>query len=227
VDYDGDGVNDIFGCGFDGFVAVIKGRGKLDFAPAERLKDSDGKEINGGKYWCTKRKKWVSEGKGAHILEPRLVDWDTDGDLDLFIGGRQGELYVMLNKGTRGEPSFSPDRTPVLLQGSPHYESADSSNSSPSPAIVDWDGDGLLDLLICFGRRKEIVWHRNIGKKGQPDFDAADSLLDFSQTGKPKSSNRLSVADYNSDGKLDLIIGGGVYISQCKEDSGAWIYLQK
>jgi len=227
VDYDGDGTNDIVGCGYDGFIYLIKGRGGLDFAAAVKLKDSDGKEINGGMYWCTKRKKWMNEGRKAHILDARLVDWDADGDLDLFVGGGRGQIYVILNQGTRTAPSFSSDRTPVLVDGKPHYTESSGENRSASPAIVDWDGDGLRDVVICFCARRQVVWHRNIGKAAKPDFGKAEVLLDFSKTNKPKSCNRLSVADYNGDGKLDFVIGGGFLISQSKADSGTWIYLQK
>ena len=140
------------------------------------------------------------------------------------------QMTLRMNEGTRSAPLFSTNITPIMVEGKPHYLELPQKQlpTSTSPAITDWDGDGLHDLLIClFIKENKVIWHRNIGKKGQPNFSKPEVLLDFSKTGKPKTCNRLDVEDFNNDGKLDLIIGGGYFISNSKKDSGAWIYLQK
>jgi hypothetical protein len=224
VDYDKDGTNDIVGCGFDGFVEWFKGRGGSHFTAGGRLKDKNGKEIHDGQYWGTEEKKWMHEKDGQLLLQALLVDWDDDGDLDLLAAGRSGRLSLRLNEGSSAAPAFSPERTPVLVDGKPYSA---TGGSTPSPSFVDWDGDGLKDLVICLIAQKKVVWHKNIGRKGQPKFAGQELLLDFSSGGKPTACNRLSVADYDGDGLLDLIIGGGFYIGNSAADSGAWIYLQE
>lgn len=223
MDYDHDGTNDIVGCGFDGFIDWFKGLGGTRFAEGVRLRDKNGKEIHDGQYWGTAEKKWMYEKDSQLLLQALAVDWDGDGDLDILMVGRSGRLSLRINEGTSDTPAFSAERTPVLVDGKP-YSAA--QGSTPSSAFVDWDGDGLKDLVICLVSQKQVVWHRNIGQKTQPAFGKQEPLLDFRESNKPKTCNRLSVADYNGDGLLDLIIGGGFMIGDSVADSGAWIYLQ-
>ncbi len=224
MDYDRDGKNDIVGCGFDGFIAWFRGLGGTDFAAGVRLRDRNGKEIHDGQYWGDAEKKWMDEPGSQLLLQALAIDWDDDGDLDILMAGRAGRLALRINEGTAAAPAFSSDRTPVLVDGKPYSA---PGGSTPSPAFVDWDGDGLKDLVVCLVSAKQVVWYKNSGQRRQPRFDKQELLLDFHANNKPKACNRLSVADYNGDGRLDLIIGGGFYISDSSADSGAWIYLQK
>ena len=66
-----------------------------------------------------------------------LVDWDQDGDLDLLINSVNTALYR--NVGSQGEFVFQNegDLSSVVLGG-----------HSTSPTTVDWNGDGVRDLLI-------------------------------------------------------------------------------
>ena len=66
-----------------------------------------------------------------------LVDWDNDGDLDLLINSINTALYR--NIGKNGEYIFQyfGDLSSVALGG-----------HSSSPTTVDWNGDGIRDLLI-------------------------------------------------------------------------------
>ena len=224
MDYDHDGTNDIVGCGFNGFIEWFKGLGGTNFAAGVRLCDKNGKDIHDGQYWGVKENKWMKEKGSQLLIHAHLVDWDDDGDLDILMAGKAGRLSLRINEGSMESPAFSPERTAVPMEGRLYEEGGDAT---PSPAFVDWDGDGLKDLVVLRVAERKVLWHRNIGTKGRPRFGTGEQLLDFSRSGKPKECNRLSVADYNGDGRLDLIIGGGFYISESKADGGVWIYLQK
>lgn len=224
MDYDRDGTNDIVGCGFDGFVEWFKGRGGTQFAGGVRLRDLNGNEIHDGSYWSDSERKWINEPNGQLLLQALAVDWDDDGDLDLLMVGRSGRLALRMNEGSAAQPAFSLNRLLVPVDGGPYNA---GGGATPSSAYVDWDGDGLKDLVVCLISSRRVVWHKNTGNKGQPKFGRSEALLDFSAGDKPKTCNRLSVADYTGDGRLDLIIGGGFMIGDSKADSGAWIYVQK
>ena len=94
MDLDGDGVGDfLVGC-FQGYPHFLKGRADGNFEAAEWLKDRAGEGIHMGQYWGIKERKWmyISQVAGVPddniLLNPELVDWDNDGDLDLLVGGQ-------------------------------------------------------------------------------------------------------------------------------------------
>ncbi len=46
----------------------------------------------------------------------------------------------------------------------------------PYPAYVDWDGDGLPDLLFP-NETNRIFWYRNVGTRSQPEFGPRQQLI--------------------------------------------------
>ena len=74
-------------------------------------------------------------GSGRRKID--LVDWDGDGDLDLLANSKNTELYR--NIGNEGEFIFQHegDLSSILLGG-----------HSTSPTTVDWNKDGIPDLLM-------------------------------------------------------------------------------
>ena len=72
---------------------------------------------------------------------PALTDLDGDGDLDLFVGGRNGRFSLFENTGTPTAPIFEV-RTPP----SP-FDTLDL-DANATPTFTDLDGDGDPDALI-------------------------------------------------------------------------------
>lgn len=91
------------------------------------------------------------ESPGYHSA-PHLVDWDNDGDLDLLSGSTEGGVLLSENTGTREEPQWQSFKQ--LVPSSEHHEQSTDDGSeiqmSPSTRVwaTDWNGDGLLDLLV-------------------------------------------------------------------------------
>jgi hypothetical protein len=140
--------------------------------------------------------------KDRSASAPSLADWDGDGDLDILVGNIAGNVSLLENVGTKTAPRFEA-RVKLEAGGRPLRTVGDAH-----PVAVDWDGDGVLDLLIgedngsalfCKGSRAE-------GKK-TPTLAAPVPLR---TGGKPVAlgkRSKLCVTDWNGDGKPDLLLG--------------------
>jgi hypothetical protein len=200
VDLNGDGNIDLLGAGFAGYSYIFYGNKDGSFSEAVILKDKSDTEINLGKYYDFKTNKYVTLGKEEHEEKGDFVkahDWDNDGDLDLIISGNN-VVKLRMNEGTKTNPLFGIKNIEIL---SKYY----------ADAIVDWDGDGLWDILGG-SKKGGVYFFKNTGKLGSPSFGKAICLFEPAAfvnktTGGRCGITQLTVADWNNDGKLDLIIG--------------------
>lgn len=168
---------------------------------------------------------------------PCLCDWDGDGVNDMVVGGGYGWPRVVINEGTTSKPAWAlPDvilanEKPVRILrddilGSKHWHNMGYSY----PVFVDWDGDGLPDLMLP-NETNRIVWHKNIGTREEPKFGSrqflevdgfADSEAFRWETGRKTMGldaptnpfdehspfhwrSGVAFADWNGDGIMDFI----------------------
>ncbi len=76
---------------------------------------------------------------GPSNSSPALADYDSDGDIDILLGGISGDLEYYENTGTTA--------TPVWTENSTLFSNV-SVHQNAAPAFGDLDGDGDLDLTI-------------------------------------------------------------------------------
>jgi len=138
----------------------------------------------------------------------RVVDWDSDGKLDLIVGDSDGFVSFFRNRTGGRAPLFdagvrlTAGGAPIKVWGERLERSA---AGYARPAVVDWDGDGKLDLLVADGRGW-VTFFRNEGEKGAPRLARGQRLL---AGGKPiDGSGRTSViaCDWDRDGRTDLLL---------------------
>ena len=81
---------------------------------------------------------------------PHLADWDSDGDLDLLSGTSDGGVLISENTGTPEKPDWQPFEQLVQSTGAYQQNVADGIQMGRSTRVwaTDWNGDGLLDLLV-------------------------------------------------------------------------------
>ncbi len=138
---------------------------------------------------------------------PEVTDWDNDGRKDLLIGRMDGRISIYINKGTDREPLFDKERF-VQLE-----ESDFDAGSRSAPRVIDWNRDGLKDILTG-EHMGYVLYLRNYGKAGKPLFRHAEKL--YARSGhfihygpeEDAARSRLYVTDWNNDGLYDLLLGG-------------------
>jgi hypothetical protein len=202
VDLDGDGKGDILTGSYPGPLYFFKGKGKGEFAAPVKLQ-RDGKDIN--------------LGPSSTVF---AADWRGTGRLDLLVGNMQGDLYLIPHDGTNANPAYGAPRR--LEAGDGPIEAVQHGDSQPVAA--DWDGDGLLDLIVGWGNGS-VVWYRNVGSRTEPKLAKGITLVQpapwpsYDENGPPSEDNKpgvrakVCVVDWNGDGHLDLLVGdfGGIY----------------
>lgn len=156
----------------------------------------------------------------------RLADFNGDGLLDLFVGGTGG-YRVALNIGTKEKPKFGKREYLYHLDGSilhttrdPEvdinkrfvpYEVCGDGKTMLTP--VDWDGDGILDILATVSYTKPgqdgIYFFRGVQTQDGLRFEQARPLVVAKDGGKlfPGTCPQIYVCDYNNDGVNDLLLG--------------------
>ena len=131
VDWNRDGLNDLLMLDHEGYLTLFprsKRDGKLQLHEPHRIF-----ETNPGYVRLNKKS---AGGSGRRKL--CVTDWDGDGRLDVLANSPNAELwqnvadregmYKLINRGTIFKRNISSHTT--------------------SPAVVDWNGDGVPDLLV-------------------------------------------------------------------------------
>ena len=138
-------------------------------------------------------------------LSIQLVDWNGDGEQDLVLGRADGRVEVWRNVDTNEEPLFV---APFFVQAGDSENRADLDvGDGATIALVDWDGDGLVDLLNGAADGK-IRLFRNDGQAGNPHFTAAEEItLGGEPLTVPGGRAAIAPVDFNGDGLLDLLVG--------------------
>ena len=184
VDYNGDGLADFFCGASDGSVTYYENLGmtgldgRLRVSEAQPVFTTDGSPLKMDYYTAT-----------------AMMDVDGDVQLDLLVGGPDGNVHWYRGDGTL---FFEPKG--ILIETGFHGVNL--------PAAGDIDGDGVTDLavgseqgilLIYFGQKvgKETVYSSSrmaALSRDCADWELGHWLAPF-------------LTDYDGDGKTDLLVG--------------------
>jgi hypothetical protein len=229
VDWDGDGGMDLLAGHEAGYLQVFRNEGTRHlprFGAAARV-ESEGEQIRiwrtgifGGNHW---------HGSAGYTT-PVYADWDGDGLPDLVVGSEVNRLFWFRNEGTRQAPIFGP-RQQIEVDG---YEDSPakrqrshelSTGESPYPfqadeafwwrqkvAVLDWNGDGMADLVAVDGEGCYALYERYSGggelrlrKSRRLVYEDGSLVTHDSIPRRTTGTDTLVVCDWRGVGKWDIL----------------------
>lgn len=180
-DVDGDGHQDLY---------VVSGSNEYDEGHksyADRL------YINNGNGVFKKDKTFKSENTSGSIVT--ASDYDNDGDLDIFVGGRQ----VPGHYGYNASSTLYENKNGKLVESEMSKNLFKDIGMVSDAVWTDYDGDQDDDLIIVGEWMPITIFNNNNGKLEKASVSGLDNSSGW--------WNDINVADIDGDGDHDYIIG--------------------
>ena len=245
-DWDGDGDIDILCGNTAGTIAFFEnlsgpGVAQPKFA-APRILQADGKNLRimaggNGSIQGPAEAKW-----GYTTLS--VADWDGDGLPDILVNSILGKVVWHRNIGTRKEPKLAAAQPievewngpqPALAWGwmKPQGKAL-LTQWRTTPVAVDWNKDGLMDLVmldqegyLAFFERAKVDSKLVLLSPRRAFCDESGKPLQLSKGTAGKSGRRkLCVTDWDGDGKADFLLNSSSanFLRQVGFKDGCWLF---
>jgi len=246
VDWDGDGDIDIVSGNTAGYIVFYEnlsgpGVAKPKWAAPKHL-EADGKIIRpmagaNGSIQGPCEAKW-----GYTTLS--IADWDGDGLPDILMNSILGKVVWFKNIGTRKAPKLAAAQPievewngpqPALAYGWLRPEGkALLTQWRTTPVAVDWNHDGLTDLVmldqegcLAFFERAKLDGKLVVlpPKRVLCDEKGEPLLLSKGTAGK-SGRRKICIVDWDGDGKLDILLNSSSanFLRQVNARDGKWFF---
>jgi hypothetical protein len=173
-----------------------------------------------------------------------VADWDGDGLPDLVVNSILGRVVWFRNVGTRSEPRLQ-QAAPVEVEWEGPQPALEYGWMRPegkalltqwrtTPFAVDWNRDGLTDLVMLDHQGYLAFFERTVraGSKvllppRRVFCDEAGKPLLLSKGKAGKSGRRkLCIVDWDGDGRLDILLNSSSanFLRQVESRDGQWLF---
>ena len=191
ADWDGDGDGDII---YNSILARVGLLINDDGVLRQQRFDTGCNELPPKWYW---QHAPSSETLTQWRTTPLVLDFDGDSQLDLIMLDQEGYLSLRSSGGEARRIFVDDSDTPLQLNAN-----SCGGSGRVKLAMVDWDGDGRLDLLV---NSENATWYRNCETRdGRVVLKRIGNLATRNVAGHTSSP---AVCDFNRDGKPDLLLG--------------------
>ena len=148
---------------------------------------------------------------------PSAIDWDGDGAEDIICGNSEGRILFFRNTGSNAAPAFSAFAEELKCEGRPlcirpGYIGVQGPFEAiwgySCPAVFDWNGDGLADIILSDSRGKlEVLLHESSGTGVLRPFALEQDGLEIKGLWRVKPAvakvgDRICVVNMDGDGAL-------------------------
>ena len=144
---------------------------------------------------------------GGPNIKPMVVDWDNDGDLDLFLSLPDGRYFEHLENGSLHEwPLEQSPLSTAMKSLPPHskpHQWLDSTQTQWEWQFVDCDADGDFDLIYTHEEATHVCEHDDSTHELRCDAAILCLGTNLSHFHKGAASGSVFVA---SDGLLELFV---------------------
>ncbi|WP_171182700.1 exo-alpha-sialidase [Alienimonas chondri] len=128
---------------------------------------------------------------------PVAIDFDGDEQLDLVMLDQEGYLTCHSRASEETRIFIDEDNLPLQLN-----DRSAGRSGRVKLDVVDWDGDGRLDLLV---NSENATWYRNCeDRDGKIVLKKIGNLAARNVAGHTSSP---TACDFDQDGKPDLVVG--------------------
>lgn len=168
--------------------------------------NKDGKkDILSGAYWfeapswkaheLAKPDSFIVNGSYSNSFLDFAMDVNQDGWIDLIRIDWPGKAAAW-HENPKNQPGH-------WVQHIIH-----SSVGNESPALVDMDGDGRLDLLCNDPTAKKVIWLKSPSKKGETEWEKY-IISNNEKQSTHMYTHGLGYGDINGDGRKDVLVKSG------------------
>jgi hypothetical protein len=144
---------------------------------------------------------YISNPFGVSEVEysatPSLVDIDSDGDIDLFVGDRYGNITFFENVGNSSDPLFSRTTSSIPF-------GLKNAQRNASLTFTDIDDDGDYDAFVG-NEYGKVDYYENVGSAVSPFFELASAVISF-DVGDVMQEATPFFVDIDGDNDLDAFI---------------------
>ncbi|QXD26329.1 VCBS repeat-containing protein [Opitutia bacterium ISCC 51] len=226
VDWDQDGDEDIICGNTAGYIGFFENLGGGEHPKWDKVKLLKARghtiRIQAGRNGSIQG---PAEAKWGYTTQT-VADWDNDGLLDIVVNSIWGKIIWYQNIGIPGKPLLD-DARPITVEWpgktpKPAWNWWDPVGDElitqwrTTPVAVDWNQDGLMDLVMLDHEGELAFFERALKKDqlvllpGKRIFvDEKGESLGLIRGPAGKSGRRkLEVGDWDGDGRLDILFNG-------------------